>query len=255
MSSLLGGLNSLRKANIDDNRRGLFYSGLFELATGFERLMKIVLILDHQLKNGLKNPTNKELKAFGHNIKDLFENCSVLPQTYGLRQELNLNDNQIKIISTLTEFAKGSRYYNLDVLTNHNKNDDPITLWLSVIDDHIWSLRSDVRTKLQNNAIQIVEHSGMASSWQQNVDGEWITMLDFYYLMLATDKANPYVVWSVIEILRPFYGLLRHQSFELHELYASKGKENEIPYMFEFFPFFLTPKSSVLRKKQWVWGK
>ncbi|CAK2847129.1 conserved hypothetical protein [Vibrio crassostreae] len=255
MSSLLGGLNSLRNANIDEIHRGLFYSGLFELATGFERLMKIVLILDHQLKNHLKNPTNKELKAFGHNIKDLFEKCSLLPQAYGLRQELSLDDKQTKIVSTLTEFAKGSRYYNLDVLTEHNKNEDPISLWLSVIDDHIWILRSDVRTKLQNDAIQVIERSGMASSWQQNVDGEWMTMLDFYYLMFATEKANPHVVWSVIDILRPLYGLLRHQCHELHELYALKGKENEIPYMYEFFPFFLTPKSSVLRKKQWVWGK
>lgn len=57
MSSLLGGLTSLRNANIDEVYRGLFYSGLFELTTGFERLMKIVLILDHQLKNNLKNPT------------------------------------------------------------------------------------------------------------------------------------------------------------------------------------------------------
>lgn len=80
-------------------------------------------------------------------------------------------------------------------------------------------------------------------------------MLDFYYLMFATEKANPHVVWSVIEILRPFYGLLRHQCHELHELYALQGKENEIPFMYEFFPFFLTRKSSALRKKQWVWGK
>ncbi|HFD4038247.1 TPA: hypothetical protein ACF3XN_002996 [Vibrio parahaemolyticus] len=255
MSSLLGGLNSIRNANIDDNRRGLFYSGLFDLATGFERLMKIVLVLDHKLNNDLKNPTNKELKAYGHNIKELFERCSGLAKSYGLRGELKLCDKQTKIISTLTEFAKGSRYYNLDVLTNHTKNEDPISLWLDVIDDHIWSLRSDVRTKLQNNAIQVVDRSGMAGNWQQNVDGEWITMVDFYYLMCATEKANPHIVWSIIEMLRPFHSLLGHQCKELHNLYASQDKQNDIPYMFEFFPFFLIPKSSALRKRQWAWGK
>ncbi|MCO5786758.1 hypothetical protein DHB74_10375 [Pseudomonas sp. G11-1] len=255
MSSLLGGLNSIRNANIDDSRRGLFYSGLFELATGSERLMKIVLILDHQLKNGLKNPTNKELRDFGHNIKDLFEKCSELSQEYGLRTELKLNDKQNKILATLAEFAVGSRYYNLDVLTDYTKNEDPISLWLSVIDDHIWSLRNDVRAKLQRDAIQFVDRSGMAGSWQQNVDGEWVTMLDFYYLMFAIEKANPHIVWSIIEILRPFHGLLWHQCDELHELYVSHGKENEIPCMFEFFPFFLVPKTSALKKKQWAWGK
>ncbi|EWH08380.1 hypothetical protein DS2_17602 [Catenovulum agarivorans DS-2] len=255
MSSLLGGLNSIRNANIDDTRRGLFYSGLFELATGFERLMKIVLILDHKLNNKLKNPTNKELKAFGHNIKELYESCSELPENYGLRTRLKLCDKKSKIVSTLTEFAKGSRYYNLDVLTNHSKNEDPISLWLSVIDDHIWSLRSDVRTKLQNDSIQVIDRSGMSGKWQQNVDGEWITKMDFYYLMSATEKANPHIVWSIIETLHPFHGVLRYQCNKLQELYAAQDKENEIPFMFEFFPFFLTPKNSALRKKQWAWGK
>jgi len=238
MSSLLGGLNSIRNANIDDNRRGQFYSGLFELATGFERLMKIVLILDHKLNNQLKNPTNKELKNFGHNIRDLYESCSELPTAYGLREKLTLSDKQSKIVSTLTEFAKGSRYYNLDMLTNHSKNEDPICLWLSVINDHIWSLRSDVRIKLENDCIQIVDRSGMAGSWQQNVNGEWITMLDFYFFMSATEKANPHIVWSIIEILSPFYRLLMHQCQELHERYVTQEKENEIPFMYEFFPFF-----------------
>ncbi|WP_240432742.1 hypothetical protein [Vibrio halioticoli] len=251
----MAGLNSIRSANIGENHRGLFYSGLFDLATGFERLMKIVLILDHQQKNNLTNPTDTELRSFGHNIKNLFERCSVLPLENGIQQKLSLNDKQTKIVSTLTEFAKGSRYYNLNVLTSHSKNDDPICLWLSVIDDHIWSLRSDVRTKLHKEAVQVIDHSGMANNWQQNVDGEWVTMLEFYYLMSVTEKANPHVVWSIIEILRPFYGLLRHQCYELHKLYALHGKKDEIPFMHEFFPFFLIPKSSALRKKQWKLGK
>lgn len=254
LSSLLGGLNSIRNSNIDDTRRGLFYSGLFELATGFERLMKIVLILEHQLKNNLNNPTNEELrKSFGHNISKLYENCSELHKSYGLREELKLNSKQQKILTTLTEFAKGSRYYNLDVLTSSSKNEDPLSLWLSVIDDHIWGLRNDIRTKLQRDSILVVDRSGMGGSYQQNINGEWISMIDFYFLMSAIDKANPHIVWSVIEILRPFHSLLWHQCDELHEKYASQGKENEIPYMFEFFPFLLTPKSSALRKKQWVW--
>jgi hypothetical protein len=35
-SSLLAGLNALRKANIDDTNKGLFYSAFFELSIGFE---------------------------------------------------------------------------------------------------------------------------------------------------------------------------------------------------------------------------
>ncbi|WP_223119681.1 hypothetical protein [Salinicola corii] len=251
MSSLLGGLNSIRSSNIDDGHRGLFYSGLFELATGFERLMKIVLVLDHQLKNDLRNPTNKELKSFGHNIKELFQKCSNLTDDYGLRMELNLDEKQDKIVSTLTNFAKSSRYYNLDVLTNRNSDDDPMRLWVSVIYDHIWSLRVDVRAKLQNKAIQVSDRSGGAGSWLQNIDGNWITMVEFCYLMAATDKANPHIVWSIIKILHPFYALLCYQCEKLHESYTAMGKKDEVPYMYEFFPFLLVSKEDALRKKKW----
>ncbi|WP_217525871.1 hypothetical protein [Vibrio metschnikovii] len=255
MSSFLGGLNSIRNANIDENHRGLFYSGLFELATGFERLMKIVLILDYKLNNNLISPTNEQLKKFSHNIDALYSRCADLPAQYSINIELKPNEMQRKIISTISNFAKSSRYYNLDVLTNINKDENPISQWLDVIDDHIWSLRSDVRTRLQDSAMSEIHRSGLSDKWHQNIDGEWITMVDYCYLMKATDKANPYVIWSMLEILHPFYSLLKYQCMELQKLYTISGKEGGIPHMYEFFPFFLTPKSVVLRKKQWAWGK
>ena len=85
-SALIGGLNSIRKSNIDDNSRGLFYSGLFELATGFERLMKIVYILDYKINNDLKNPSDNQLRKFSHNTKSLFDQCGELSLAYNLKK-------------------------------------------------------------------------------------------------------------------------------------------------------------------------
>ena len=247
MSTLLGGLDAIRSANIDDNHRGLFYSGLFGLATGFERLMKIVFILEHKINFKFNSPTDKQLKNYGHNLKDLYDSCSTLSSAYGTK--FSIDGKQEKILSVLSVFAKGSRYYNLDELTLSNKNKDPIEQWLSVIDDHIWGLRSDVREKLQSNALK----NGPPDQWVQNIDGEWITMIDFHYLYHATEKASYHVVWSIIDLLNPFYHLLQKQVYRLHEMNSDLAGSEEVPHMYEFFPFLLSHKSSVLRKKQWSW--
>jgi len=253
MSSLLGGLNSLRRANIDDAHRGLFYSGLFELATGFERLMKIVVLLEYKIENQLKNPTNNQLKSFGHNICELYTICEKLASKYQLSNDMKLNEAQNEMLIVLSDFAKGSRYYNLDELTSKNKNKDPVGQWLSVIEYHIWGLRSDIRQKLQDDALKF----GDVNNWQQNLNGEWISGCDFYYLFQATEKASYHVNWSIISLLYPFYHLLQTQVFRLHKMQDALPEKipDEVPFMYEFFPFFLTSKSKVLRKKQWTWGK
>jgi len=255
MASLLGGLNSIRKANIDENHRGLFYSGLFELATGLERLFKIVLILDHKIKNKCQTPTNNELKKFGHDTEKLYAKCVECVAAYPIPSGLELNGQQERILSVLAKFAKGSRYYNLDELTEKYTNDDPINLWLSVINEHIWELRSDVRARLEQKALAFSEQNGLANRWQQNINGEWITMFEFYYLLNATEKANGHIAWSIIDLLRPFYEVLRYQTFYIGKLNSELDSPNEVPHMCEFFPFFLTPKSVVLRKKRWAWGE
>jgi len=251
VSSLLGGLNAIRSANIDDNHRGLFYSGLFGLATGFERLMKIVFILEHKINFQFNNPTDKQLRAYGHNLKELYASCSKLSEGYDSSTKFTIDNKQEKILSVLSVFAKGSRYYNLDELTLSNKNKDPIVQWLSVIDDHVWGLRSDVREKLQASAVK----NGNPSQWVQNIDGEWITMIDFHYFFQATEKASYHVVWSIINLLNPFYSLLKKQVYRLHKMQNDLSKSEEIPHMYEFFPFLLASKQTVLRKKQWVWAK
>lgn len=245
-SSLLGGINSIRNANIDDSRRGLFYSGLFELSIGIERLMKIVVLLEYKINNNFQSPTNSQLKNFGHNLLDLYAKCEEIASGYELNIKVQLDSLQMEILTSLSAFAKGSRYYNLDELTSSNINVDPIAKWLCIIEEHISELRSDVLEKLQTRALKF----GNVDSWQQNIDGEWITTCDFHYLLQATEKASYHVVWSIIRLLHPFYFLLKAQTRKLHAMQNTSSPD--IPYMYEFFPFFLIKKKIVLRKKQWL---
>lgn len=247
-SSLLGGLDSIRNANIDDRRRGLFYSGLFELSTGFERLMKVVFILDYKIKNNLKSPTFNEVNGYGHKVDKLFGKCSEILVEAGLSTETTLNEHQRKIISTLSNFAKASRYHNLDVVTGSKKqNADPIVQWVSIIEDFTWGLRMDFIKRAQGMSLKM----GRAGAYKETIGGEYVTEVDFYFSLIATEKVNGHLVWMIIDILQPFYYLLKWQYSELSKL-SSKSKESiHVPAMYEFFSFLLTPKKSVLRRKRW----
>lgn len=250
-SSLLAGLDSIRRANIDDQGRGFFYSGLFELSIGFERLMKIVVVLQHKLANANSNPTNKQLRGYGHNIVDLYKASSSIAKQHNI--EMKCSEEQQKILEVLSLFGTGSRYYNLDQITESPRHEDPLKLWSQVINSHIWGLKYSSRQKLEANAFSYVDKMNMASSWYhgRNIDGELMMMSEFHYLYHATEKANFHIVWSLISLLSPFYSLLSKLSHKLHSLAESIGAKQTVPYMYEFFPFFLTPKNLVLKRKKW----
>ena len=82
ISSCLGiGLTNLRSAHV--HNKGAFYSALFNLSVGFERLMKALVIIEHMLNNDLSVPTKKQLKAYGHNIIDLYDCCASIAVSRG----------------------------------------------------------------------------------------------------------------------------------------------------------------------------
>ncbi|PSU73293.1 hypothetical protein C9J22_04995 [Photobacterium phosphoreum] len=250
-SSLLAGLDSIRRANIDDQGRGFFYSGLFELSIGFERLMKIVVVLQHKLENDNLNPTNKQLRAYGHNILDLYKaSCSIANKH---NVEMKSSDDQQQILEVLSLFGTGSRYYNLDQITESPRHEDPLKMWSEVINSHIWGLKYSTRQKLEANAFRYTDKMNMASSWYpgRNIDGELMMMSEFHYLYHATEKANFHIVWTLVSLLSPFYSLLSKLSHELHNLAELQGVKQTVPYMYEFFSFFLAPKNLVLKRKKW----
>lgn len=250
-SSLLAGLDSIRRANIDDQGRGFLYSGLFELSTGFERLMKIVVVLQHKLENFNSNPTNKQLRGYGHNIIDLYKTSCSIAKQHDI--EMKCSEEQQQILEVLSLFGTGSRYYNLDQITKSPRHEDPLKLWSQVINSHILVLKYSSIQKLEANAFRYVDEMNLASSWYhgRNIDGELMMMSEFHYLYHATKKANFHIVWSLISLLSPFYSLLSKLSHKLHSMAESIGVNQTVPYMYEFFPFFLTPKNLVLKRKKW----
>lgn len=104
--ALADGLDCLRKANVYE--KGMYYKAFFSLSIGLERLLKLIIMYEYRIRNNGNFPDNKEIKTKGHNLYEMFN--IVVP-------EILENDLYNNIIKFLSNFAKTTRYYNLDVLT------------------------------------------------------------------------------------------------------------------------------------------
>ena len=71
--SLSVGLTALRNATVADKRQ--FYSGFFNTTIAIERLMKLIVVVDHMLSNSFVPPTKRELKSYGHNLMTLYQSA------------------------------------------------------------------------------------------------------------------------------------------------------------------------------------
>jgi hypothetical protein len=125
-SSLLGnGLNALRKADLYN--RGLYYQAFFSLSIGIERLLKIIIVNQYRVVHDEAFPTDINPREFGHDLTKLCEYTSIKFESDSLH---------IKIVVFLNDFAKRSRYYNVDSMMNTNmKYDDPLSDWYLLCED------------------------------------------------------------------------------------------------------------------------
>ena len=130
---LCNGLTALRRANLGD-KKGLFYSAFFELSIGFERVLKLVLILDHMERNKLVPPDSKTVEDYGHKPRSLFYATKGVCATHGVTvlDVFQADSLSIVILGFLDDVAHpGGRYSNINKLTGqgHQAMADPIVQW------------------------------------------------------------------------------------------------------------------------------
>jgi len=103
---LCNGLTALRRANLGD-KKGLFYSAFFELSIGFERVLKLILILDHMANNKLAPAPSKYIEGFRHDLIRLFDATKTVCTARGLSflDEFPPDSLPIRILDFLDRFA------------------------------------------------------------------------------------------------------------------------------------------------------
>jgi hypothetical protein len=165
---------------------GLYTEAFFGLSIGLERLAKLIVVTDHAIHNSGTFPTNDDLRKTGHDILLLVSRCDVLSREYRAGKEYSERPNDSihqGIIETLSEFAKLSRYYNLDLLVQGKSAHllEPIQAWWQRVGEPIlfrhYSNRQREKDKLEAeigtalvSASSAVIHSNETGASINNID-------------------------------------------------------------------------------------
>lgn len=233
-SSLLGnGLNALRKANIYN--KGLYYQAFFSLSIGVERLLKIIIITQYRSEHNGDFPVDIDMKKIGHNLIKLCQYTGVQFKKDSIHE---------KIVIFLDDFARESRYYNIDsMIDNDVQYYDPL---------YEWSLMAEI----------ILDSSGKRKEIRNKQElGRLIDSVSLcrFYDLQGNEVNNAIGILNVYENQEIIQAYSVQYMFEIiTKLVEEIRRLQEIKYMMpvltEFFPLYHTYWKSyeVRKKKDWL---
>lgn len=250
-SSLLSGFEALAK--IDYDRQGTVYNTLFALSVGLERMMKIAVVLDHKATHDLANPTDKQLRALGHSITDLYATVRSAGEARGIKDGwCTEGSDHHDMLAALAEFAVASRYYNFDQLTKGTEKLDPLIRWFRVHLDIAETVLPNWRLeRFMSRARTFCEDRGYLG-WEWGPLGRIELTIDVNYQVVIANATRGHCVWTIIQIIRPIYRLIDRLTDDVQQMETTKGVASTVPYMTEFFPFCLASREAAIRRKAWT---
>ena len=250
-TALLSGFEGVR--GIDYDKPGTVYSTLFDLAIGFERLLKIIVILEHRLSNDLVFPSDAELRKLGHSISGLYSRC----EAEGVKRTVTdgwplPESHHAKLLTVLTEFASGSRYHNLDQMVGGFQNRDPLVRWFEM---HIKFAEDCLPSRrIEATMARAQAHCDRIGlfGWEWGPLGRYDLTVDVTYQHEVTRLTTGHLVWAIIQTIKPVYRVLDKLVWEIQQIEIAQGIEATVPDMTEFFPFGHTVREDALRRKRWT---
>jgi len=253
-SCLTTGLNALRKATSAE--QGQFYTAFFQLSIGLERLMKVTLILDYLIDNNLQISSDANIKPYSHDLLGLFDAVKTVADKHNLSglNVFDVNSIEYRILEYLADFAKGTRYANLDALAGKPSDIAPLARWQGIAQS---ILESDVprqtRRRIEAQAAFMAhEIESIASVVQHDLNSRRLSLAEALALPLMQNQVARYAVWHVVCIVEPLKSIMVDLSDVASSLNHSVSPGTmEIPVMHEFFDFVWMNRPWVLRKKRW----
>jgi len=253
-SCLSTGLTALRNASPQTKEH--YYTAFFQLSVGFERLMKLILILDHMAEHALTPPARNMLKAWGHDLAALLRHLCSRPFRFSndLVQMMKAGSLELEVVEFLTGFGNSARYYNLDALSSGQPHGDPLSRW-----DHIAQriLAEDVGNKYQDRARR--SSAALAAALKDftlfrgfDLERKPISLEQALPLERLHQMAAPYAVLRLMGILAHLKAMLGESSDRAQKVnHAMPSTGAVIPNMVEFLDFVTDERQAVLRKKRW----
>lgn len=255
---LCNGLTALRRANVGD-KKGLFYSAFFELSIGFERTLKLVLILDHMARNQLAPPDSKTVEDYGHKLRALFDSAKAICAT---RDETALDAFQpdslpIVILGFLDDFAHpGGRYANINKLTGHKHKAmaDPIVKWGEIANRIMCEHATPAERKRAelNGQLASAAFGDAAASLISDMNQQQMGVSRLFARASELDSAARHAIYALVTLiaaLREVIDSLCDSAWKASP--AGRLDRPDIPNMKEFFQFAWADRQYVMRKRQW----
>jgi hypothetical protein len=250
-NALLAGFEGVATSDFD--RPGTIYAALFNLATGLERMMKLIFIVEHKASNNLANPTPSKLRKFSHSLIELYEWAKAEGEVYGITDSwYSVQSTHYDVLAFLSDFALGTRYHNLDTLVGAKESVDPLIRWFEL---HMEIAKSGIsqtrQEKLMTKCREFCERNSLLG-WQVGFRGQYDLQIDIIFQHALALRSRGHCVWLILEIIKPLYRLLDRLCVKVDQLERSRGDQIcDVPYLIEFFPFGLTTREAALRRKAW----
>jgi len=255
---LCNGLTALRRANLGD-KKGLFYSAFFELSIGFERGLKLILILDHMARNNLVPPDSKTVEDYGHKLRSLFDAAKGVSATHGVTalDTFQADSLSIVILGFLDDFAHpGGRYSNINKLTGHRHQAmaDPIGQW-GEIASQIMQTKATPKERQRaqlNGQMASAAFGGAAASLISDMNQQQMGVAQLHVRASELDTAAKHAIYALVTLiatLRDVIDSLCDSAWAANP--PEKASLAEVPDMKEFFQFAWADRQYVMRKRQW----
>ncbi len=255
---LCNGLTALRRANLGD-KKGLFYSAFFELSIGFERVLKLVLILDHMARNQLVPPDSKAVEDYGHKLRALFDAAKSVCATRGISalDDFRAESLSIEILGFLDDFAHpGGRYSNINKLTGNRLQTliDPIVRW-GEIASQIMRTHATARERERaqmNGRMASIAFGDAAASLISDLNQQRMDVVPLHVRASELDTAAKYAIYALVKLiaaLRDVMSSLCERAWAVNR--AAQSGATDVPDMKEFFQFAWADRQYVMRKRQW----
>jgi hypothetical protein len=251
---LCAGVTTLRTATTP--KRGLYELALFNLSIGLERVCKLAVLIDYYISNNSRFPTNELLKnSYGHDLDKLFPAVAKvvadrkITADYTERPQSEIHD---AIISTLAQFAKTTRYYNLDSLTGGKaaRLQSGSAAWVGgvgrlILKKH-YSPRKQIKDVLEAQELQ-ASMGHIVSGIRFDEAGNSIDSLEQGLIHGAEVR--------VIQKFGQFYclQLIRYLAAVLEELRSIAHCDGfqDIPFFGEVFAWFINDDAMLKSRKTW----
>jgi hypothetical protein len=247
---LTTGLSELRKAHVQN--KGAFYVALLNLSVGLERLMKALFIMDFMTKKNLAVPSTKELKAYGHDLLELYGACVTLSSAENgkVLPVAGLDEISENILSLLSSFAQTTRYHNLDALSTNQPGKDPLAHWNEILLKILAKDASKAKlTKVSASAKAVSDViSPSTITMMQGLDKANLTTEQALALPAMHEEAAKHAILYIVRILSPLRDLMSKVS---HKAYFLGCKQAPFPEMQEFLEWVSDDPAYVLRKRSW----